>query len=254
MANLPREYLDGIAEFAAGVRHWDEWPRWFNVRAGRLVRLLNRSLFELLKAAPQVGVVGVLHEEGVTFHTPTTAAPAAPAPPAGPPDADEYAVYTALCRQLDLFRFDLPDTLFEDLTSGDVIQPPALRPRLEFDEASREYLVVRPGLAEHFDGPSSLWVSRHPEMLAQYESRNLLRWALQKRFDVVNGYRLVSELGEQEQDRAAGAFALSRVGFSACGQAALLFVRLGMACGNYLLFERDSKAWRRREVGPGWIT
>jgi hypothetical protein len=98
------------------------------------------------------------------------------------------------------------------------------------------------------------WFVRHPEMLGQYESRNQRRWPLEKRFQVENGYHLVSELGEHERHRARGAFCLSRVGFSADGQFALVFIRYAVACSYYLVFERVPTCWERAEFCMAWVT
>ncbi len=69
-----------------------------------------------------------------------------------------------MCRQLDLFLFNRPDTVFEDQTDGDMFEHPLTRRRLELDEAGREYRVVQPGLAEQFSEPFRRWFDRHPEI------------------------------------------------------------------------------------------
>jgi hypothetical protein len=240
-----------MAEFAAGLRRWPEWGSWFNVRAGRLVRQIDRARFEQLKRDPQQAVANLLREEGVTIRA---AEPPHPDQPEDGVSPEEYGVYTAVCRQLDLFLFNRPDTVFEDQTDGDMFEHPLTRRRLEFDEARREYRVVQPGLAEQFSEPFRRWFDRHPEMLSQYESRNRRRWALEKRFAVENGYRLVSELGEHEEGAAQGAFCLSRVGFSAEGRFALVFIRYAVTCSYYLVFERSQMSWDRAEFIGAWVT
>lgn len=250
MASVPRELLDGMVEFATGLRRWSDWRSWFNVRAGQLVRLIDRPRFEQLKRDPQEAVATLLREEGVTI-LPTE-------PPSDQPDdpiaPEEYRVYTAVCRQLDMFLFNRPDTVFEDQTDGDVFEHPLTRRRLEFDEVRREYQVVQPRFSERFSGPFRLWFMRHPEMLSQYESRNHHRWALEKHFEVENGYRFVSELAEHERDAARGAFCLSRVGFSADEQFALVFIRYAVSCSYYLVFERSAPQWKRAEFYMAWVT
>ena len=57
VAQLPQEFLEGMVEFAAGLRPWSVWRWWFNVHAGRLVRLVERRRFQQLKDDPQAAVV-----------------------------------------------------------------------------------------------------------------------------------------------------------------------------------------------------
>ena len=240
-----------MAEFAAGLRRWPEWRSWFAGRAGRLVRVMDRTLFEQLKRAPEEAVAALLWQEEVTIR------PAEPRHPGRPDDVvspEEYEVYKALCRQLDLFLFNRPHTVFEDQTDGDSVGNWGYRPRLEFDQARREYRVVEPVLAERFSMPFRRWPARHPEMLAQFEACNRRRWPLEKRFEVENGYRFASELGDHERDLARGAFCLSRVGFSADGKFALVFIRYTTTCSYYLVFERSPTRWERAEFCMAWVT
>jgi hypothetical protein len=251
VTGVPREFVDGMAEFAAGLRRWPEWRSWFAVRASRLVRVVDRTLFEQLKRDPEEAVATLFRQEKVTL------CPAEPRPVGrldDPISPEEYEVYTAVCRQLDLFLFNRPDTIFEDQTDRDTVGHSVNRPRLEFDETRREYRVVEPELAERFLEPSRQWFVRHPEMPGQYRSRNDRRWSLEKRFQVENGYRFMSELGEHEQDLAQGAFCLSRVGFSADGQFALVFIRYAVTCSYYLVFERSPTRWERADFCVAWVT
>ena len=87
------------------------------------------------------------------------------------------------------------------------------------------------------------WFEQYPETLMQYESRNRQRWALEKRFEVENGFRFVSQLMDHERRRP---FCLSRVGFSANGQFAVVFIRYAVACSYYVVFERSSTRWSER--------
>jgi hypothetical protein len=251
VAGVPREFLDGMAEFAAGIRNWAEWRSWFAGRAARLVRVADRGLFEQLKRDPEAGVAAFLRHEGVTIRPPE---PRHPGRPDDEVAAAEYEVYTALCRQLDLFLFDRPDTVFEDHTDRDSFCTPASRPSLAFDEACREYQVVVPEFAERFAFPFRRWFDRCPEMADQYESRNQRRWPLEDRFEVANGYRFVSASGDQEWDLVRGAFCLSRVGFSADCRFALVFLRCDVACSYYLVFEREPTRWERAESYMAWVT
>jgi len=248
VAKVPREFLDEIAKFAAGLRRWPDWQSWFAPRARRLVREIDRPLFEQLKRNPEETVATLLREEDVTIR------PAEPLHPHRPDhfvSLEEYEVYTAVCRQLDLFQFNRPDTVFEDQTDGDAIGRLISCPMLEFDEAQREYRVVESELAE---GPFRWWFKQHPEMSGQYESRNQRRWALEKRFEVENRFRFVSELDEQERDLAEAAFCLSRVGFAAGAQFALVFIRYATTCAYYLVFERCPAGWKRAQLRGAWIT
>ncbi len=65
MASVSRAFLDGMAKFATGLRRWSEWRSWFNARAGRLVRLLDRPRFEQLMHDPKEAGVTLLREKGV---------------------------------------------------------------------------------------------------------------------------------------------------------------------------------------------
>jgi hypothetical protein len=240
-----------MAEFAAGLRLWSKWPSWFNPRAGQLVRLIDRSRFEQLKAHPEAGVAALLREEGVTIRP---AEPLRSEFSETPLRPEEYGVFSAVCRQFDLFRFNQPDTVFENQTAGDVVEHPATRRRLEYDEQRREYKVIQPGLVERFVDPFRKWFDRYPEMLAQHEWRNRCHWPLEKCFEVENGYRFMSELGVHERDKAQGAFALSRVGFSANGQFALVFIRYAVTCSYYLVFEGVGNSWQRADFRMAWVT
>jgi hypothetical protein len=251
VAGLPRELLDGLVGFAAGVRGWPEWRPWFAGRARQLARILDRSLFEQLKRDPE-GVVGsVLRNEGVTVRLAESRHPDRPDDPV---TKDEYEIYAAVCQQTDLLQFDLPDTVFEDETNRDSVGDAGNRLRLEFDEARREYRAVRPELSEAVSLQLRLWFQRCPEMVDQYEARNQRRWPLERRFEVENGFRFVSELGDPDRDVVQGAFCLSRVGFSADGQVALAFIRYANCCAYYLVFKRSRNGWERAEFCMSWVT
>jgi hypothetical protein len=84
--------------------------------------------------------------------------------------------------------------------------------------------------------------------------RNQCRWPLEKRFDVENGYRFVSELAEHEHELAGGAFCLSRVGFSFDGRFALVFIRYAITCSYYLWLERFPTGWERAELLMAWVS
>lgn len=249
VAQLPQEFLEGMAAFAAGLRPWAEWHWWFNVHAARLVRLLERQQFQQLKHDPVTAVALLLREHGVSIRV---ADPEPPAVACAPVTAEEYEIYTAVCRQLDLFQFDRPDTTFEDQTNRDVME--RLPPRLEYDAPRKEYCVVQPGLAEKFSEPFREWFRRCPEMVRDYAARNRQRWPLAKRFAVPNGYRFVSELAEHESERAQGAFCLSRVGFSADARFTLVFLRYAVTCAYYLVMERSQGEWRRAEFYGAWVS
>jgi hypothetical protein len=251
VSGLPRELLDGMAEFAAGIRRWSEWRHWFAGRAGWLVRVMDRGRFEQLKHDPEGGVTALLQQEGVTIRP---FEPRYPGRPDDPIRAEEYEIYTALCRQLDLFQFDLPGTVFEAQTDGDSVLHSIHRWQLEFDTTRREYRLVEPELAERFPPEFRRRVEQYPEMLIQYESRNQSRWPLEKRFEVHNGYRLVPELGEDEQEEARGAFCLSRVGLSADGRLGLVFIRYAVTCAYYVVFERSPTRLERVALCMSWVT
>ena len=251
MTNVPREYLDVMAEFATGVRRWPEWQRWFAVHASRLVRQIDRSRFEQLKSDPERAVATFLREEGVTNRASEPCQSDCPDDPVGP---EEYEVYTAVCRQSDLFVFSRPDTVFEDQSNGDIFDHPKIKRRVEFEESKKEYRVVQPGLATRFSESFHRWFVQYPEMMTQYEARNQRRWVLEKRFKVENGYCFVSELDVQDSDEIRRAFCFSRVGFSAEGRFALVFIRYAVCCSYYLVFERTPLDWHLAEFCIAWVT
>jgi len=82
-------------------------------------------------------------------------------------------------------------------------------------------------------------------MAAQYELRNRTRWPLEKRFEVENGYELVSH---------SDAFCLSRVGFSADQQLALVFIRCSWLVAYYLLLRREQQTWGCVTFDGVWVT
>jgi len=121
---------------------------------------MSRSQFEQLKTSPQEQVPQLLLEEGVVIRF---AEPRLLEITEEPVNLDEYAVYTAVCRQFDMFRFNNPDTIFEDHTSGDIFVHPSTRKYLKYDERRKEYRVIEPSLAERFSEPFIAWIGQHPE-------------------------------------------------------------------------------------------
>src|SRR5262245_40536325 len=105
--------------------------------------------------------------------------------------AEEYAVYTAACRT-DLFNWETPGTTFADQTASD-----------RFTHAPLDCLV---GLIRYR-------CLKHPELLADFAAKNAEPWPLEKRFEVANGYQLLSERRASQPDRHGSVFSLSRVGF-----------------------------------------
>ena len=251
MTLIPQEILQEMAEFVAGIRPWSRSQYWFSGRARELVRTIDRVRFEQIKKDQQAGIPELLREEGITI---------IPAPvrfldsKCEPIEAREYEVYSAVCQQTDLFQFNLPDTIFEGQTCGDPVDVPLLRKRLEANDDRREYRVIEPRLAEQFSGPFRFWIWKHPEMLTDYEIKNQQRWPLEKRFEVNNGYRFVSELSEAEQAKVRSSFCISRVGFSTDEKFALVFLRYSMCCAYYMVFERCTSSWVRTALFVSWVS
>jgi hypothetical protein len=86
---------------------------------------------------------------------------------------------------------------------------------------------------------------RNKGMIEDYEVKNTREWRLEKRFQVENGYRFVSELEPQEFQKARGIFTLSRVGFSESCDYGLVHIAYPV-CGYYLLFHFNGAIWQRQ--------
>ncbi|MCE9534541.1 MAG: hypothetical protein K8T89_25975, partial [Planctomycetes bacterium] len=141
MSRIPQDILDDLAAFAAGLRPWSEWSSWLAGHAYRLAPVIDRPRFREIKATPPIGVAEMFRDEGIAILPSESRFPGMPREPVS---SIEYEVYTAVCKQKDLFRFHLPDTTFEDQTNPDTFEHS--RRRMAFDERRREYRIIEPSL------------------------------------------------------------------------------------------------------------
>ena len=153
--------------------------------------------------------------------------------------ADEYDVFTAICRQTDLFLFNSPGVVFLDETRPDIMTS-----RISPNELT----------AERLSGQFKYRCIKHREILDDFNNKNAKRWPLAPQFECPGGYALVSE--GNTNDQQARPLALARVGFSADRSLALAYVEYVAACAYYLLFERSSESgdWARADCCMAWVT
>jgi hypothetical protein len=137
----------------------------------------------------------------------------------------EYDIYTAICQEKNLFSFDRADTIFNNLTG---------------DCPLRLYHQNEP----RFFGGFKYKCKIRTGMIEDYEAKNASEWQLEKKFQVENGYRFLSELNVEEFQQRRRAFTLSRVGFSESGDYGLVHIAYS-SCGYYLLLHHNGENWQR---------
>lgn len=140
----------------------------------------------------------------------------------GTVEDEEYEVYTALCRT-GVFRFDIPGTTFDDLTR---------------DETVHLEMFYRDGGPSRRLGTLHDAYVQYPGLLADFEAKNARRARLEKRFNVSNGYQLLSERDPEDTSRY---LILSRVGFSSDRKTALVYIEYVASCGLYVLFRSQEE-------------
>jgi len=138
----------------------------------------------------------------------------------------EYEIYTALCQETRLFLFHRPDTIFNDYTG---------------DNPFYRYHTNEP----RFAGAFKYECLSRKGMIEDYETKNSREWRLEKKFQVENGYRFLSEIEPQEHQKPRGIFTLSRVGFDHSGHYGLVHIAYS-ACGYYFLFNYNLNGWQRQ--------
>lgn len=251
MAEFPREYQDGFAKFALGLMSDDDWRMWLMFRARDLAKIVDRSIFRIIKKEPLEGISLLMQQLGITLAPPYERPPVTP--DGGVSDA-EYDVYTAL--------FDPNSRREHPRRSCGVFEPEtgfgwhgALdRGRLEFDEQARRYRVASSnkqfGRWARSETDVEPWRPACPEFYDRYVWLNRRRWPLEKRFVTPNGVRFPADCSMSEYGEMRAAIRLSRVGFSDDGRYGLVFLNHA-GLGEYAVLERIDRTWQEVD---SWIT
>ena len=100
-----------------------------------------------------------------------------------------------------MFLFNRPGPVFEEQTDGDILQHIMHPPRLKFDEEPASTPLCNTAWPSGSHDILSVVRAVSRDAKNQYQSRNRQRWALEKRFEVENGFRFVSQF---DGSRAAG--------------------------------------------------
>jgi len=231
MSTMPQKYIDDFVSFASGETHWRQWPRWFAMHAAGLSRVMEREQFRLIRNDPQHEVPRFLQASGIAvtpvvpdvffdeLHVDTA--------PVGEISDLEYELYTLLF-QTELFVFTRGNTSIGRLTGI-----PRIHARY-FTDAT---------IGDAFAGAEA----DRGGLFASFCARNAHRYLLAPKFEVPNGYILVSDCERPD-------FVISRAGLNASQSEAVVYIAC-VGCIGYLIgfLRRDNFWYRAGHVGL-WVT
>jgi len=139
--------------------------------------------------------------------------------------AEEYAIFSAICRT-DLFNWGTGVTFADETISNKITRAPL--------EYLSKLIRVR--------------CLKHPELLQDFSIKNEQHWKIEKQFQVVNGFELLSKRKIVDSNPQMNLFSLSRVGFSHDGEFGLVYINYCggplVGVGYFLLFKRTEQGWQ----------